>query len=789
MDAQWRDDAAVAASAKSARSGCSATEGAIVKKGGGGKKGGGDKKDGASAISGGNGAKGSHGKQHRRRGSSAAVGKCSAAGGYRSDDSNASADVGGCFLFLRNPRAKTSTSARKTSAACSATGVRPGSATGVRPGSASGVRPGSASGVRPGSASGVRPPVRGASADHFRFRRSQSTSYLDERRGTGDTEGISGGTENKGDGGREEGRGRREEGGGVGGELSSFEGAGGEAATAPAASRHKRESSPSWRESSSPANTSSASPHLAAVASSPRYPPHSPHAPHAPHSPRPPVIAVSSPRLARFLSISSPRHRALRVGAPAPPPSHDRRAARRAASVSERDLKALDALEGLEASVSNRRTERAAMSTGNRRTARRAASVTERDFATFENLGNVEDFEGFEADFEALEATGSSSGYGYTSSNGYITSNSTVPSAKGFKNFEAPRSSRAVRRAWSVIERDSATSTIERGASGAWRDSLAAANRDEYNANDDDDGVVTAWPVQQHWRRECAAARGVSTEEQSGGELLGGRKSPTCKIVPGSSFVSSTTPTNQQNQPSTSPNFTRRPPPLTIHPDLPDSATSSSQSPASLCHSPTFPCPTLPISSPKPPSVSPSKPPRFPTRSPKLSPSSSIRTFPSSSLRASHSVDIPGGEGGAQQWAKMHQNTHHFARSQSNDCIPLEGTQAGSPDGLLFPLEGTQSAAQVRRPGGVDRRRPLVSPLKSPVRSGVLLVEGSESAETESSFPPKSPVKSCLLLADASGSGGGLGGSGRLKKQVSFNKVVRIRRFQSCEAFPDFGLG
>ncbi|CAI5510073.1 unnamed protein product [Closterium sp. Naga37s-1] len=182
------------------------------------------------------------------------------------------------------------------------------------------------------------------------------------------------------------------------------------------------------------------------------------------------------------------------------------------------------------------------MSTGSCRTAaaRRAASATERDFATFENLGNVEEFQGFEEEFEALAAAGSSSGYGYSSSNGY-TSRSTMPSADGLENFEVPQSSCAVRRAWSVIERGPATSpsTIECGAPGAWsaiRVSVSgggtrsesfphasAANLDD--DNDNDDGVMTAWPVQQHWQRECAA-RGVSTEKPSGGEQSSGRKSP-----------------------------------------------------------------------------------------------------------------------------------------------------------------------------------------------------------------------------------------------------------------------
>ncbi|CAI5946240.1 unnamed protein product [Closterium sp. NIES-65] len=511
MDAQWRDDAAVvAASAKPARSGCSAAEGASVKKGAS------DKKD-ARAISGGNGAKGGHGKHRRRRGSSAVVGKCGAASGYRSDDSNAGADFGGCFRLFSPRRAKIAPGARKISAAGSATGVRQGSAMGVtqvrpgsnsvRPGSATGVRPGSATGVRPDSATGARPPVRGASADHFRFRRSRSTSHLDERRGAGD--GTNGRTENT-DGGEgwgewgtgeekgEAGGGWGEQGGGGGvggGELSLFEGADGKAAAQ--ASRQKREQ----QQLSFPANTSSASPRFAAAAPSSRYPPHAPHSPHPPASPSPRQAPyprsrltrhlVSSPRLARLLATSSPHHRTGHgQRTPGPPPSHNRRAARR------------------------------------------AASATERDFVTFENLANLGNFESLEnteeiEDFEVLEGAGSSMyGYGYSRA--------------------APQSNRAVRRTWSTVERGAprafpATSprafSASPPSSGGRSDSPRFTNArgsaattlvcnttvrhdnhlnydegdcDEDDGNDNDEGAVTARPVQREGAQGAeGAARGV----------------------------------------------------------------------------------------------------------------------------------------------------------------------------------------------------------------------------------------------------------------------------------------
>ncbi|CAI5464124.1 unnamed protein product [Closterium sp. Yama58-4] len=395
MDAQWRDDAAVTASAKSALRGCSVDEGAS------------DKKDGASALSGGNGAKGSHGKQRRCGGSSAvgkcrALGKCSAAGG--SDGSSAGADVGGCFRLLRSPRAKIATGARKIT------------------------------GVRPGSATGARPPARAASADHFRFRRSRSTSHVDERRGagggsdgtstsamvlatvpcrTGDGDGsdgtstngmalatatmvpcrtgagacgTSGRTENTGDwgGGGKRGGGGAGGGGGErgGGEPSPFEVACGEAATAAASPQKQEQQQPAKSETTPPANTSSA-PRTLFTVYSPRYPrasphppasrhppasPHSPASPHPPHAPHPPASPrspgqepsprsrltrhlISSPRLARLRAASSPH---LRTPGPpryrtfAPPPSHNRRAARRAASATERDFVTFDNLANLE---------------------------------------------------------------------------------------------------------------------------------------------------------------------------------------------------------------------------------------------------------------------------------------------------------------------------------------------------------------------------------------------------------------------------------------------------------
>ncbi|CAI7885148.1 unnamed protein product [Closterium sp. NIES-53] len=626
MDAQWRDDAAVAASAKSALSGCSAAGGASVKTGGGGKKGAGDKKD-ARAISGGNGAKLSHGKQRRSRGSSA-VGKCNAAGGYRSDDSSSGVDVGGCFRLLRSPRAKIATCARKTSAAGSATGARPGSATGVRP----------------GSATGARPPVRGASADHFRFRRSRSTSHLDERRGAGDgSNGTSGRTENTGDGGEVGWGGGGGGGRGGGSEELPFKVSGGEAAAPAAASPQKRQQ----QQLSSPANMiSSASPPLVAMmASSPRYPPASPHPPHAPHPPASPSPRqapspqsrltrhlVSSPRLVRLLATSSPHHRTGHgQRTPGPPPSHNRRAARR------------------------------------------AASATERDFVAFENLEKTERFE----DFEVLEGAGSNSMYS-----------------------AAHQSNRAVRRAWSTVERGaprafpatsprafpaSSPSSGNFSVSPRFTNPCATAatlvrnttvrhdnhldsdrgdydeeviseapkknNQREYDevdwdkddCKDNDEGALTARPVQREGEQSAegaaGAARGVFSEKQFGWTRFVGKQSPRGKTVgeqrtvggeDPESFAGSTTPTRQHKP---SPSHFPRPPPLTIHPSQPDPATSSSQSPASPCHSPTFPCPalpisspTLPISSPYPPSVSPSKPPRFPTRG------------------ASYSVDNPGGE-------------------------------------------------------------------------------------------------------------------------------------------------
>ncbi|GJP55078.1 hypothetical protein CLOM_g14063 [Closterium sp. NIES-68] len=108
---------------------------------------------------------------------------------------------------------------------------------------------------------------------------------------------------------------------------------------------------------------------------------------------------------------------------------------------------------------------------------------------------------------------------------------------------------------------------------------------------------------------------------------------------------------------------------------------------------------------------------------------------------------------------------------------PTQGTQegAGAEAEGEGEGEGEAEAWQHTRPSNSL----LLSGSRSFQERSLLerTVQATGSQE-ESPFQLRSPVKSCLVLADA----GVAGGRGRLKKQVSFSRVVHVRRFQSCDA-------
>ncbi|CAI5527347.1 unnamed protein product [Closterium sp. Naga37s-1] len=110
------------------------------------------------------------------------------------------------------------------------------------------------------------------------------------------------------------------------------------------------------------------------------------------------------------------------------------------------------------------------------------------------------------------------------------------------------------------------------------------------------------------------------------------------------------------------------------------------------------------------------------------------------------------------------QTLRAFTRSQSADCV--EGSTA---------LEETG----VRVQAGNERRFVRRNSVDGGSFGGPLGARMGYAALASHGRGARSPIKSCI--SPANGSGGA-----KLRKQVSFNKVVQVRRFTSCDASPEY---
>ncbi|CAI5514266.1 unnamed protein product [Closterium sp. Naga37s-1] len=110
------------------------------------------------------------------------------------------------------------------------------------------------------------------------------------------------------------------------------------------------------------------------------------------------------------------------------------------------------------------------------------------------------------------------------------------------------------------------------------------------------------------------------------------------------------------------------------------------------------------------------------------------------------------------------QTLRAFTRSQSADCV--EGSTA---------LEETR----VRVQAGNGRRFMRRNSVDGGSFGGPLGARMGYAAMAAHGRGARSPIKSCI--SPANGSGGA-----KLRKQVSFNKVVQVRRFTSCDTSPEY---
>ncbi|CAI7785781.1 unnamed protein product [Closterium sp. NIES-53] len=110
------------------------------------------------------------------------------------------------------------------------------------------------------------------------------------------------------------------------------------------------------------------------------------------------------------------------------------------------------------------------------------------------------------------------------------------------------------------------------------------------------------------------------------------------------------------------------------------------------------------------------------------------------------------------------QTLRAFTRSQSADCV--EGSTA---------LEETS----VRVQAGNGRRFMRRNSVDGGSFGGPLGARMGYAAMAAHGRGARSPIKSCISPANVSG-------GAKLRKQVSFNKVVQVRRFTSCDASPEY---
>ncbi|CAI5527348.1 unnamed protein product [Closterium sp. Naga37s-1] len=139
----------------------------------------------------------------------------------------------------------------------------------------------------------------------------------------------------------------------------------------------------------------------------------------------------------------------------------------------------------------------------------------------------------------------------------------------------------------------------------------------------------------------------------------------------------------------------------------------------------------------------------------------------------SHPLIAPPGQSVAGMGMGMEQTEGVFERSQSAD---FEGRVAVNVTGERVRAG---SGRRVTRRNSVDvgtlgGRSSLGSAAEMGMRMGGMQEMGGQEMGGQERGS-KSPIKSCLSPAN------GVGGT-KLKKQVSFNRVVRVRRFPSCDA-------
>ncbi|CAI7809851.1 unnamed protein product [Closterium sp. NIES-54] len=240
-----------------------------------------------------------------------------------------------------------------------------------------------------------------------------------------------------------------------------------------------------------------------------------------------------------------------------------------------------------------------------------------------------------------------------------------------------------------------------------------------------------------------------------------------------------------------------------LHPSAPFALLASSPTDSPNCASP-FPS----ASSPTCPPVSPSKPPRSPTSSPGLSPSSSRHFHRASSIRSPthlspsafqeplpspnppHSVSsCPDCTHRYPSLGLSHISPSFLPRHELPSSISGMGMGTGMGGGtglgtgvgtgiemgMVTALEETS----VRVQAGNGRRFMRRNSVDGGSFGGPLGARMGYAAMAAHGRGARSPIKSCISPANVSG-------GAKLRKQVSFNKVVQVRRFTSCDASPEY---